>query len=729
MGEVAEVKKEDIFKRETKVSNPWLDPKFNKVDDLGGEPGFKVDDIPERLGLVQQGFDPTSPSYYFTDLEDTPRNYGTKLQFVQTDGKGKLSWAWPFWSKAGSTVYYKSGKVAIGHAAAQTVLHVLTPTASEVRIETSGASDPTLSLKTTNTAHQVDFALDESAVADHVDFIGQTASIDTYFHVVAQSGQTAKVGVVQGSYRGELIMGATGHLSLKNIITNVDLVFGIKDGAVNKTITWDADVDKLKHSAGLFDFDDDNLQTSGYMGLRSNAEVRFYDNGNYVGFEAPALTANQIWVLPTADGAANKTLGTDGSGTLLWRTHDELAGFEAGEHFTMLDEDDFASNSATQAATQQSIKAYIAASSQPLDAELTAIAGLTSAADKYIRFTGSGTVDLRTYANVLADLSGQAGLGFNWNSQNLSSIGTLTCGLLTVVGGSSYIRTRDDAGDYAFMQGTGSITYFGNFGAGPVYIGNSENYSTLIVDGGNISTTGTVSAGTLTLAAGSIADSSGAISFGNENLSTTGTLGVGVTTVDGGTGGLYHGLILDLTAEAGSASDRYVAIDFKSYTSGLVGQFLVSGNTYSSAGTNWRTNSFAVLAENSSGTLLLAGAGASGDIRFNTGGYALANERVRIDSAGNVGVRTYTFGTNAVGVFAQGIGTAPTTSPADSFQMYSADIQAGEAAPHFRTEHGDVIKLYQQATIADADGQLADITTKFNTLLSYLENTGLLANA
>ena len=47
---------------------------------------------------------------------------------------------------------------------------------------------------------------------------------------------------------------------------------------------------------------------------------------------------------------------------------------------------------------------------------------------------------------------------------------------------------------------------------------------------GNISTTGTLSAatgstiGTLTLANGSITDSNGAISFGNENLSTTGTL-------------------------------------------------------------------------------------------------------------------------------------------------------------------------------------------------------------
>jgi hypothetical protein len=41
-------------------------------------------------------------------------------------------------------------------------------------------------------------------------------------------------------------------------------------------------------------------------------------------------------------------------------------------------------------------------------------------------------------------------------------------------------------------------------------------------------------------------------------------------------------------------------------------------------------------------------------------------------------------------------GTAPTLSYTDSFQQYSADIVAGNAAPHFRTENGSIIKLYKQ---------------------------------
>ena len=52
----------------------------------------------------------------------------------------------------------------------------------------------------------------------------------------------------------------------------------------------------------------------------SNKELRFYEAANYVGFEAPALSANQIWVLPAADGTNGQMLSTNGSGTLAWAT-------------------------------------------------------------------------------------------------------------------------------------------------------------------------------------------------------------------------------------------------------------------------------------------------------------------------------------------------------------------------------------------------------------------------
>ena len=54
----------------------------------------------------------------------------------------------------------------------------------------------------------------------------------------------------------------------------------------------------------------------------------------------------------------------------------------------------------------------------------------------------------------------------------------------------------------------------------------------------------------------------------------------------------------------------------------------------------------------------------------------------------NIGLGTGTFGTSATSTLAMATGTAPSTSPADSFQIYSADINgtAGSAGAHLRNE-------------------------------------------
>ena len=65
---------------------------------------------------------------------------------------------------------------------------------------------------------------------------------------------------------------------------------------------------------------------------------------------------------------------------------------------------------------------------------------------------------------------------------------------------------------------------------------------------------------------------------------------------------------------------------------------------------------------------------------------------------GNTGIGTSSFGTSATRTFAMLNGTAPSSSPVDSFQLYSNDVVAGNAAPHIRTENGAVIKLYQETT-------------------------------
>ena len=78
-----------------------------------------------------------------------------------------------------------------------------------------------------------------------------------------------------------------------------------------------------------------------------NNELRFYEGSNYVGFEAPALSANQIWVLPTADGTAGFALKTDGSGNLSWG----LAGGNAFETISVVVSQDVVADSSSDTLT------------------------------------------------------------------------------------------------------------------------------------------------------------------------------------------------------------------------------------------------------------------------------------------------------------------------------------------------------------------------------------------
>jgi hypothetical protein len=93
---------------------------------------------------------------------------------------------------------------------------------------------------------------------------------------------------------------------------------------------------------------------------------------------------------------------------------------------------------------------------------------------------------------------------------------------------------------------------------------------------------------------------------------------------------------------------------------------------------------------------------------------------------------------NARGVFYTQNGTAPTTLVADTFGLYSADIVAGNAAPHFRTEAGDVIKLYKEttgvaaATLVGGGGTTLTDTDTFDgytmqQVVKALRNLGILA--
>ncbi len=139
---------------------------------------------------------------------------------------------------------------------------------------------------------------------------------------------------------------------------------------------------------------------TGNVVLDNDKEVRFSEadsNGAaYIGLKAPTdlgSVSSYTLTLPATAAATNKVLKTDSSNAtqLVWADDSGL---------TLLDEDNFATDSATAAASQQSIKAYGAATYQPLDADLTSLAGCQSGAAGAIAALTQAEVEVLDGATV-----------------------------------------------------------------------------------------------------------------------------------------------------------------------------------------------------------------------------------------------------------------------------------------------------------------------------------------
>ena len=259
--------------------------------------------------------------------------------------------------------------------------------------------------------------------------------------------------------------------------------------------------------------------------------------------------------------------------------------------FAVLDEDDMASDSELQLATQQSIKAY-ADSKQSYNENLEAIGSLEHGDGSFLVSNGSEwTVESDSLARASLGLGSIAMLDSDNMDINGGTIdGTIIgsenpqVGNFTTVQAESRAYVGDmiiDSGSITSESGTVSfddetITTSGTLSSGSgSTIGNltladgSISSASNQIDFGDddLSTTGTLSTGIATLGSGStignltftdgtIASESDNISFGSDNLSTNGTLTAGVSTLSSGSE------IGDLTLSNGSITSSSDAIDF-----------------------------------------------------------------------------------------------------------------------------------------------------------------------
>ncbi len=174
--------------------------------------------------------------------------------------------------------------------------------------------------------------------------------------------------------------------------------------------------------------------------------------------------------------------------------------------------------------------------------------------------------------------------------------------------------------------------------------------------------------GNLTLADGSITDSSGAISFGNENLSTTGTLASGALTVTGAMsctttadvgGALTVGAANDMVVDAGSITSVSGAISFGNENLSTTGTLGAGVATLASSSTV--------------GNLTLA----DGSITDSSGAISFGNENLTSTGTADFGATTLdSLNNSSGGITNAGAISGATTLAASGQVDFAANVDA-----------------------------------------------------
>nr|QMP82964.1 MAG: hypothetical protein [Caudoviricetes sp.] len=171
-------------------------------------------------------------------------------------------------------------------------------------------------------------------------------------------------------------------------------------------------------------------------------------------------------------------------------------------------------------------------------------------------------------------------------------------------------------------------------------------------------------------------------------------------------------------ATYGSYSSGYMVNgDSGIYRPSASNTLYIAGNVhlFGSLSANGFTNTSPTFTErmriDSSGNLLLrqSSNAANTSVSFNT----TVQDALTLDSSGNLGLGATTFGTSATKTLALSTGTAPSTGPADTIQLYSTDLSAGNT----------MLSLYTEGTCVNANTTAAAthrIAVRINGTVYYL---------
>jgi hypothetical protein len=159
-------------------------------------------------------------------------------------------------------------------------------------------------------------AINIEPVAGSAILLDGTISIDAGVVTGATSiTSTAFVGTIDGVVGGNTPAAITGTtLTVDNFTLNgTELDLSSGDFALD--VAGDIEINA---DGGCINFKDGSLALAAIVNTSCVGELRLHEAANYVGFKAPALSANQIWTLPAADGNACDVLTCNGSGVLSW---------------------------------------------------------------------------------------------------------------------------------------------------------------------------------------------------------------------------------------------------------------------------------------------------------------------------------------------------------------------------------------------------------------------------